>query len=411
MARLESKTALDIEPFGPAHASTSNIGGTTARSIWPVAKQVRSHLLKPYTMSACRYFFLFSAFAHEHDLRKVHEKLIHTMAIPFISTTAFAGITDYIEESAGDEVLFAAFERAELPFEAGQERGRFIPQRSFINVLEQAARLSDDRNLGLNLASKLDISTWGPYGQYVLEAADAPEAFRRGKRALKFHGSIDTLDVKVSNDELTVLYKVPTAGVVGYRHFAPAATRILMSVVDHFVEGPATPVRVELDFAKPANWSIHEERFGCPVWFDRPQIAIVYRLQPCRPQPTNVDVQHALTLGDLDRMLGSQAPTRLPDVVKEMIRLSLTNGSVDIDKIGCHLGIGVRSLQRKLAEDNCYFRDLVLQVRAERATELLGETSISITEIAMTLGYSSSAHFTRAFKQTMGCTPREFRSA
>jgi AraC-like DNA-binding protein len=334
-----------------------------------------------------------------------------TMTIPFISTTAFVGITDYIEETAGEKNLFAAFERAELPFEAGQERGRFIPQRSFINVLEQAARLSDDRNLGLGLASKLDISTWGPYGQYVLEAADAPDAFRRGKRALKFHGSIDTLDVQVSNNELTVIYKVPTTGVVGYRHFAPAAAKILMSVVEHFVEGPARPLRVEFDFAKPANWSLHEERFGCPVWFDRPNIAIVYQLQPGRSRAGEVDVHHALTLGDLHRMLGTQAPTSLPDVVKEMIRMGLASGSVDIDRVGCHLGMGVRSLQRKLAEHNCYFRDLVLQIRAERATELLGETSISITEIAMTLGYSSSAHFTRAFKQTMGCTPREFRAS
>jgi AraC-like DNA-binding protein len=94
-----------------------------------------------------------------------------------------------------------------------------------------------------------------------------------------------------------------------------------------------------------------------------------------------------------------------------MIRMNIASGSVDIAKIGYQLGIGVRSLQRKLAENNSYFRDLVLQVRAERAMELLSETSISITEIAMTLGYSSSAHFTRAFKQAMGRTPREFRAA
>lgn len=333
------------------------------------------------------------------------------MTIPVISTTAFSGITQYIEGVAGEKALHVAFDRSGVPLEIAEERGRFVPQRSFINVLEQAARLSGDRNLGLGLATKLDISTWGPFGQYVLEAPNAPEAFRRGKRALKFHGSIDTIEVQVNDAEMTVLYKVPTANVVGYRHFAPAAAKILMSIVEHFVENRVPPVRVEFDFAKPMNWSLHEEQFCCPVWFDRPQMVVVYQVQPLRSRTDHVDVKNALTLGDLQRMLVAQAPTRLPDVVKEMIRMSLASGSVDIDKIGCHLGMGVRSLQRNLAEDNCYFRDLVLQVRAERAKELLGERSISITEIAMTLGYSSSAHFTRAFKQTMGCTPSEFRAA
>jgi AraC-like DNA-binding protein len=54
-------------------------------------------------------------------------------------------------------------------------------------------------------------------------------------------------------------------------------------------------------------------------------------------------------------------------------------------------------------------RDYVTQMRIERAKRLLGETDRSITEIAMQLGYSTSAYFTAVFHRETGTTPSEFR--
>jgi AraC-like DNA-binding protein/mannose-6-phosphate isomerase-like protein (cupin superfamily) len=54
-------------------------------------------------------------------------------------------------------------------------------------------------------------------------------------------------------------------------------------------------------------------------------------------------------------------------------------------------------------------RDYVTQMRIERAKRLLGETDRSITEIAMELGYSTSAYFTAVFHRETGTTPSDFR--
>jgi AraC family transcriptional regulator len=42
---------------------------------------------------------------------------------------------------------------------------------------------------------------------------------------------------------------------------------------------------------------------------------------------------------------------------------------------------------------------------------LLAETDLSVTEISARVGYSSPSHFTKAFRQATGLTPRAFRSA
>lgn len=51
----------------------------------------------------------------------------------------------------------------------------------------------------------------------------------------------------------------------------------------------------------------------------------------------------------------------------------------------------------------------LLKLRIKKACELLKNFDTPITEIAYSVGFSSSSEFSRAFKQAMGCTPREFR--
>jgi len=48
-------------------------------------------------------------------------------------------------------------------------------------------------------------------------------------------------------------------------------------------------------------------------------------------------------------------------------------------------------------------------VRIEHARRQLSSTSDSITEIALKAGFSSHSHFTKAFHQNLGATPREYR--
>lgn len=51
----------------------------------------------------------------------------------------------------------------------------------------------------------------------------------------------------------------------------------------------------------------------------------------------------------------------------------------------------------------------LLRLRIRKAAELLGNSRLSVTEIALMVGFSSSSEFSRTFRATMGHTPREFR--
>ncbi len=57
------------------------------------------------------------------------------------------------------------------------------------------------------------------------------------------------------------------------------------------------------------------------------------------------------------------------------------------------------------------FVEYVTRKRMEKARELLRDTDMRATEIALAVGYKNPHYFSFVFKKTQGCTPREYRAA
>lgn len=53
----------------------------------------------------------------------------------------------------------------------------------------------------------------------------------------------------------------------------------------------------------------------------------------------------------------------------------------------------------------------LLERRLERAAELLAGSDLSVTAVALEVGFGSGPHLSRAFRAAVGCSPREYRRA
>jgi AraC family transcriptional regulator len=85
--------------------------------------------------------------------------------------------------------------------------------------------------------------------------------------------------------------------------------------------------------------------------------------------------------------------------------------------------ISVESLAQLLELSSFHFSRMFKQVtgmsplqfvkreRIVRAQKLICETSRSVIEIALEVGYTSPSHFAKVFRRVVGVTPTEFRSA
>lgn len=72
-------------------------------------------------------------------------------------------------------------------------------------------------------------------------------------------------------------------------------------------------------------------------------------------------------------------------------------------------GLTPRTLQRHLKRSGLTYHDIIDQLRFESALPQLTDKQKNLLEIALDLGYSDAAHFTRAFRRWAGMSPREYR--
>jgi AraC-like DNA-binding protein len=74
------------------------------------------------------------------------------------------------------------------------------------------------------------------------------------------------------------------------------------------------------------------------------------------------------------------------------------------------IGLGERTLQRRLGERGTSFERLFQDVRRQRTLELLAQESLSIQAVALETGYHDASSFHRAFRAWTGVTPAVYRA-
>jgi AraC-like DNA-binding protein len=97
--------------------------------------------------------------------------------------------------------------------------------------------------------------------------------------------------------------------------------------------------------------------------------------------------------------------------VRLAIRDALLGGSSDAATIARGLGLGARTLQRRLGELGTRYADVLESTRRTLAEGYLRDPSLGLAEIAWLLGYDEQTSFFRAFRRWHGRTPGEYRRA
>ena len=73
------------------------------------------------------------------------------------------------------------------------------------------------------------------------------------------------------------------------------------------------------------------------------------------------------------------------------------------------LALSGRTLRRQLGKLGTSYRQLLDQVRSDLAQQYLANSSLSVEQVALLLGYTETTNFRRAFKRWLGVSPRDYR--
>jgi AraC-like DNA-binding protein len=127
-----------------------------------------------------------------------------------------------------------------------------------------------------------------------------------------------------------------------------------------------------------------------------------------RPMPA-ATISRAVPL-DMEQWLHEPPPSDYASCMRKVIAaVAPRDGHPRIDHAAIALGLSVRTLQRRLGHNGLRFEHLVQHMLYDTAADLLANTDTKIVGIALDMGYSDHAHFTRAFRKWAGVSPLEYR--
>lgn len=75
------------------------------------------------------------------------------------------------------------------------------------------------------------------------------------------------------------------------------------------------------------------------------------------------------------------------------------------------LNISVKTMQRRLNEEEVSFNEILLNVRKKRVMDYLSLQQFTIKQIALLLGYKAKSQFLKAFQQWYGMTPQQYKES
>ena len=146
----------------------------------------------------------------------------------------------------------------------------------------------------------------------------------------------------------------------------------------------------------------------------------LFRVVP-PPYPVRLFVDRSSALGWLHRDEHADAIAEIEDLAGAVVSSSRVIGDLRRfieQSVQCSrseaaraLGLSVRSLQRRLADEGTTFQREVAWARVRVAQRLMAESEASLAEVADVAGFSSPAAFSAIFRRLVGLTPKSWRDA
>jgi AraC-like DNA-binding protein len=287
---------------------------------------------------------------------------------------------------------------------------RLIPLRPALDLLEGSAAASGCDTFGLQMARMRKLSDFGAVSLLLVHQPTLRSALTALQRYQSLLNPTLSIHVERHDDVVVIREEFVSDYQANARQGIELALGVLFRMFDLLFAPGWKPAEAHFFHDPPSSPALHQQVFGCPLRFGSEFCGFV-----CSPEDLdransreNADMaRHAQRY--LETLPGSRALS-MSDQVRQALRHLMPSGCVSAQEVARHLGLHVRSLQRRLEAESSAFLALQHEVRMELAARYLDTPSHSIVQIADLLGYSTPSAFSRWFTGQFGQSPKTWRS-
>ena len=285
-----------------------------------------------------------------------------------------------------------------------------VPVTTVHRLLEAAAELTQDPDLGLKAARRTSVGDCGALDYLLSTSPTVKDAIEVAGRYMRLIN--DTLAIRLEQRGESALVRLDNSvmlpraaadfqvGSIFWNHPRRWLHDVLAEVVVSFTHAaPPEPAEYERTFG-PA-----EVRFSAPFCgflLRRSHLAVP--LEKADPKLHHVIAKHAQQL--ISELPGAESVT---ERARAVAAKELAHGNPNAQHVATELGMSLRTLGRKLAEEGTTFKDVLDDLRKRLALQYVAGRDLALSDVALLLGFSETAAFHRAFRRWTGQTPLEYR--
>ncbi|WP_029891136.1 AraC family transcriptional regulator [Polycyclovorans algicola] len=282
-------------------------------------------------------------------------------------------------------------------------------------LLAAVMTLRPDSALPFHLGRSLKPSAHSLVGYGMLSSPTVDHALRFVARYFKLVMPTFRMRYRSGGGRAELLFEPvqPMSTLNLHFHLEAIAVAAHHEVRD-LLAAPMPPHRISLSIPEPPHVALYAGLENARCHFlagEAPAVRLQFEADFSR---------HAPAMADHSALRAAEAQCRIllrgqrgQDGVASWTRMMLREahgGIPQLSDLARTLNRSPRTLDRYLQREGPGFRAMALAQRMDRARDMLMAGDLSVTEIALELGYSDASNFTRAFRKHFGAPPKSLRA-
>jgi len=228
---------------------------------------------------------------------------------------------------------------------------------------------------------------------------------------LKFAGDLGEVKISSEGELLRLEWHPLAVESCSQRYLTDSFLTMSSAIVNSLCILPIRALRADFSYAKPADTTLLQQMFGSNINFAAP-VSCLYYERKCLDYAIT-QLEHDLNAQQINPILRYFDDLNVEDTFLSGLRQSIVRllplGDMSIDKVAAELNVSRRTLQRRLADRDTQFLQVVQEIRCDLSVRYLGDERLAVAEIAFLLGYADQGSFSSAFKIWYGQSPRDYR--
>jgi AraC-like DNA-binding protein len=302
-------------------------------------------------------------------------------------------------------------EAAGLSVNALDDPDGTIPYRAMGLLTQAACEKTRCPHFGLEIGREIRIHTLGLLGELMRNSPTLRVALQ--DFALHHHRNAHGGVAYLIEDEVHAFfgYAMYEPNLQGYSAICDGSAMAAFNIFRELAgAGHMSGLEVLFSRSEPENMPFYRNSFGVKLSFNAHQTAVVFPRRLLDRPIAGADAQRRIDIEKQVRALWHVGDMDLVTHLRRELRVSLIRGDVSAITISARLGMGRRTLHRRLDDLGLQFQEALDETRCDYAQQLLAYTRLEIASIASMVGYTDPSVLTRGFVRWTGITPSQWRT-